>query len=52
MERTSLAAFNKAREQEYCEIIAGCGEVLAGIEALTAAGQFPLPRTWATRTRN
>ena len=37
------AAFNKAREQEYSEVIAGCGQVLAGIEALTAAGQFRYP---------
>ena len=34
--------FNKAREQEYAEIIAECGELLAGIEALKAlkARQF------------
>ena len=37
------AAFNKAREQEYSEVIAGCGQVLAGIEALTAASQFRYP---------
>lgn len=35
-----VAAFNKAREQEYAEIIAGCRQILAGIEALSAAGQF------------
>ena len=35
-----IAAFNAAREQEYGEIIAGCGEVIAGIQAMTAAGHF------------
>jgi hypothetical protein len=35
-----VAAFNAAREQEYDEIIAGCGDVIAGIEAMTAAGHF------------
>ncbi|MGH3232408.1 MAG: Chromate resistance protein ChrB, partial [Streptosporangiaceae bacterium] len=35
-----VAAFNAAREQEYGEIIAGCGDVVAGIEAMTAAGHF------------
>ncbi len=35
-----IAAFNLAREQEYGEIIAGCGRVIAAIEALAAAGQF------------
>jgi hypothetical protein len=35
-----VAVFNKAREREYTEIIAGCGRLLAGIEALSAAGQF------------
>jgi hypothetical protein len=35
-----VAAFNAARDQEYAEIIAGCGEVVGGIEALTAAGHF------------
>jgi hypothetical protein len=34
------AAFNAAREREYAEIIAGCGGIVAGIEALTAAGRF------------
>jgi len=38
--RDLAAAFNVAREREYAEIIAGCGEIMAGIEALTAAGQF------------
>ena len=37
------AAFNAAREQEYAQIIAECGQVLAGIEAMTAAGQFRYP---------
>ena len=35
-----VAAFNVAREQEYAEIIAGCDRIIAGIEALAAAGQF------------
>ena len=35
-----VAVFNTAREQEYAEIIAGCGDVIAGIEAMTAAGRF------------
>jgi hypothetical protein len=35
-----VAAFNAAREQEYGEIIAGCGDVVAEIEAMTAAGHF------------
>jgi hypothetical protein len=34
------AAFNAARQREYDEIIAGCEEVIAGIEAMTAAGHF------------
>lgn len=38
-----VAAFNAAREQEYAEIIAGCGEVIAGIEALAVADQFRYP---------
>jgi hypothetical protein len=38
-----VAAFNVAREQEYAEIIAGCDRVIAGIEALAAAGQFRYP---------
>jgi hypothetical protein len=35
-----ITAFNAAREQEYDEIIAGCDDVVAGIEAMTAAGHF------------
>jgi Protein ChrB, N-terminal len=35
-----ITAFNVAREQEYDEIIAGCGDVVAGIGAMTAAGHF------------
>ena len=35
-----VAAYNGAREQEYGEIIARCGDVIAGIEAMTAAGHF------------
>ena len=38
-----IATFNVAREQEYGEIIAGCGRVIAAIEALAAAGQFRYP---------
>ena len=34
-----VAAFNATREQEYGEIIAGCGDVVAGVEAMTAAAQ-------------
>lgn len=39
-EQDLVAAFNAAREQEYGEIIAGCGDVVAWIEAMTAAGHF------------
>jgi hypothetical protein len=35
-----IATFNGARGQEYGEIIAGCGEIIAEIEAMTAAGHF------------
>lgn len=35
-----IAAFNAARDREYSEIIAGCGEIVARIEAMTAAGHF------------
>ncbi len=35
-----ITAFNAAREQEYDEIIAGCDDVVAGIEAVTAVGHF------------
>jgi len=35
-----IATFNVAREQEYGEIIARCGEIIAQIEAMTAAGHF------------
>ena len=38
-----VAAFNAARDEEYAEIVAECGMVIAGIEALTAAGQFRYP---------
>jgi hypothetical protein len=41
--RDLVAAFNAAREREYADIIAACGEVMAGIEALTAAGRFCYP---------
>jgi hypothetical protein len=35
-----IAAFNAARDQEYGEIIAGCGEIIARIETRTAADHF------------
>jgi hypothetical protein len=35
-----ITVFNAAREQEYSQIIAGCGDVVARIEAMTAASQF------------
>lgn len=35
-----VAVFNTAREQEYAEIIAECGDVIAVIGALTAARRF------------
>jgi hypothetical protein len=35
-----VTVFNTAREQEYSQIIAGCGDVVARIEAMTAASQF------------
>jgi hypothetical protein len=38
--RHLVAAFNAARDREYAEVVAGCGEIVAGIEALTAAGRF------------
>ena len=38
-----VAAFNAVREQEYAGVIAGCDEVVVGIEALTAAGRFRYP---------
>jgi hypothetical protein len=38
--RDLAAAFNAAREREYDQIIAGCAEITAGVEALTAAGRF------------
>jgi hypothetical protein len=41
--RDLVAAFNAAREQEYADLIAECGEVVAGIEAMTAAGRFRYP---------
>jgi hypothetical protein len=33
-------AFNAARDEEYAEIIAGCGAVITEIETLVAEGQF------------
>jgi hypothetical protein len=41
--RDLAAAFNQARDQDYAEIIAECDRLLAGIAALTAAGQFRYP---------
>jgi hypothetical protein len=38
-----VAAFNAARDKEYAEIIAGCGEVVADIQALAAADRFRYP---------
>lgn len=35
-----IAIFNAVREREYGEIIARCGEIIAQIEILTAAGHF------------
>jgi len=35
-----VAAFNAAREQEYAEIITGCGDLVAAIEDMTAARRF------------
>jgi hypothetical protein len=35
-----VAIFNTSREQEYAEIIAECGNIIAVIDALTAAGRF------------
>jgi hypothetical protein len=35
-----VAAFNAAREHEYAEILTGCGDFAAGIEIMTAAGDF------------
>lgn len=39
-EADRITAFNTAREQEYDEIITGCGNIVAAIEAMTAAGHF------------
>jgi len=39
-ERDLAAAFNAAREREYDQIIAGCGDIAAGIQEHTAAGHF------------
>jgi Protein ChrB, N-terminal len=38
-----VTAFNAAREQEYAEILAGCGELIAGVEALATAGRYRYP---------
>ena len=35
-----VGAFNAAREQEYAEIITGCGDFVAAIEDMTATGRF------------
>jgi len=42
-ERDLIATFNTAREQEYRQIITGCDEFMAGIEAMMAAGEFRYP---------
>ena len=39
-ERDLAAAFNAAREREYDQIVAGCGDIAAGIQEHTAAGHF------------
>jgi hypothetical protein len=39
-ERDLISAFDAAREHEYGEIITGCGDIIAGIEVMTAAGRF------------
>jgi hypothetical protein len=41
--RDLAAVFNAAREHEYAEIIAGCDEVIAGLEALASAGRYRFP---------
>ena len=38
--RDLVSVFNAAREEEYTEIIDACGEVVAELESLTAAGRF------------
>lgn len=35
-----VAVYNAAREQEYEEIIAECGDIVAGIRTMTASGRF------------
>lgn len=35
--------FNAAREREYTAVIAGCDQILAGIEAMIAASRFRYP---------
>jgi hypothetical protein len=35
-----VAAFNAARDEEYAEIMADCGEVMTALETLMANGQF------------
>jgi hypothetical protein len=39
-EQDLVSAFNRAREQEYGEIITGCDEFITRLEAMTAAGRF------------
>jgi len=46
-----ITAFNAAREQEYDEIITGCGDIVTAIEAMTAAGHFCY-EDLGKRTRN
>jgi hypothetical protein len=38
-----IAIFNAAREHEYQQIIVACGDMIAAIKAMKAAGIFPLP---------
>ena len=45
-----IAAFNAARDRQYGEIIAGCGEIVARIEAMTAA--ISATTIWEKWTRN
>ena len=38
-----IAIFNAAREREYKEIIVACGDMIAAIKAMKAAGHFRYP---------
>lgn len=39
-------AYNAARGVEYADIVAGCRDAVAGLEALTAAGEFRYQPLW------